>query len=172
MTGASCCGSCARGGPCGVAGVPGPQERVEAVIMQYVRSLIATGKPWYISRELNSGSVGLSGMGFWQAIAAAVSAIGSTVVAAAPTVASLATTAATVESLTSGGKGGGGVDPNRVAAMTERVKAKLAAQGVSLPDQVVKRASMAAIFDVFGYENRFYVMGGAALLFALLVLRR
>lgn len=142
------------------SGMGGAYPRTEAVLLDYARRKIAAREPFWISSTLNSDVFGMAGMGFLTALVSAVASVAPQVAQAAATVGAL--------------KGGGSkaADPDAIAAaILPQVRQKLAAQNVALPPDVAASATRAGILDAFGEQNRPLVIGGAALLGVLLLLR-
>lgn len=175
--------ACPCGGKCGCGGSCGMGEafpHIERVLNAYVHEKIATNQPFYISPDLNSDVLQMDGMGFFAAIAATVAkaatAIGTTVKAVAPTVIKGAEVAAAVNAAKGGGgSSGGSSGPSAddiAAAILPSVQAQLSAQGVQLPQGVAQKTVAAGVLDVFGPQNRNYVIAGALGILLILLLRR
>ena len=139
----------------------GGAVHTEAALMRYAQRKIASHQPFHFTDELSYQNLAGSGMGFLPALAAVVAKV-------APTIASVASTAAAVK-----GMRGSKADPNAIAeAILPEVRARLAAEGVNLPADAAKPITLAGVLDAFGEQYRPFVIGGVALLAAMLLMRR
>lgn len=143
----------------------GPYANTERALLAYVQEKLRTGQPFWISADVNSDVLngGMAGFGFLPALIAAVTAI-------APTVANVVGTVAAVKGMSSGGGKSASAD-QVAAAILPSVKAKLAADGVTLPADAAQSIVGASLLDSFGAQNRPLVIGGLGLLGLLLLMK-
>lgn len=136
--GASCCAKCS-----GLSGALGDGERrypaIEAILTDYVNSMVASGQSFWISADLNSAvaqsSNGFSGFGFFaeigKAIISAATKIGTVVSNVAPAIADVVGTAQALKPV---GNNTVPLTSAQIAAqIAPQIQSNLQAQGVIVP---------------------------------------
>jgi len=171
--GQTCCGNCRSGFGEAPADVSNIAPRTTQVLYDYAISRLQTGQPFYISDDFNSDVLAQNNMGFFAAVFAAAAAVAAKVAVIAPKVAAVVSTAKAISNSSGGSKSSAAsVSAQDIAdAVTPQVKAALAAQGVTLPNDVANKAVSASLLDSFGAQNRPYVIAGLAGLGLLLVFK-
>jgi hypothetical protein len=146
----------------GEAGTDRRFPAVEKALLVYIRDKLRTGESFYISPELNSDALRgvdpdefsrATGLGFFQAVIAAVataaSAIGSAAVAAAPSIASIYGSAAAIKTANAANK-------------------TLATSGIAIPNAAAPQIMGAVQQDIMGISpSLLMLLGGGAVIFLL-----
>jgi len=152
--------------------------RLTALLTDYVEDKIARGEPFYLSPDLNSGTVDPTGKGFgflpiFAAIAAFAAKAAPVVIAAAGAKAG-ADTAKANKKAANAAQAQAAADLTRAQAEAkaqEDAAAALAAQRLTIPAAILPQAVAATRADVFGgVDKNLLIIGGVALA-ALLLMR-